>query len=92
LAAIAPNLLLGLPLIWGCATALDVLVVLFLQHRGFRYVEALVIALIALIAGRSRRALAGRPDAGWRGAGHPAHGDPAQPDMLYIAIGISARR
>ena len=43
-AAIALNLLFGLPLIWGvCLTALDVLVVLFLQHRGFRYVEALVV-------------------------------------------------
>src|SRR3984893_17928341 len=51
-AAIALYLLLGLPLIWGvCLTALDVLIVLFLQHRGFRYVEALVISLIALIAG-----------------------------------------
>src|ERR671926_18483 len=51
-AAIALNLLFGLPLIWGvCLTALDVLIVLFLQHRGFRYVEALVIALICLIAG-----------------------------------------
>src|SRR2546430_11954170 len=51
-AAIALNLLIGLPLIWGvCLTALDVLIVLFLQHRGFRYVEALVIALICLIAG-----------------------------------------
>src|SRR3954453_19215517 len=51
-AAIALNLLFGLPLIWGvCLTALDVLIVLFLQHRGFRYVEALVVALIALIAG-----------------------------------------
>ncbi len=51
-AAIALNLLFGLPLIWGvCLTALDVLVVLFLQHRGFRYVEALVISLIVLIAG-----------------------------------------
>src|SRR5712675_1425608 len=50
-AAIALNLLIGLPLIWGvCLTALDVLIVLFLQHRGFRYVEALVISLIALIA------------------------------------------
>src|SRR5438045_6986740 len=50
--AIALNLLFGLPLIWGVIlTALDVLVVLFLQHRGFRYVEALVIALIVLIAG-----------------------------------------
>src|SRR3984885_10852873 len=51
-AAIALNLLFGLPLIWGvCLTALDVLVGLFLQNRGFRYVEALVIALICLIAG-----------------------------------------
>src|SRR5881409_1951895 len=51
-AAIALNLLLGLPLIWGvCLTALDVLIVLFLQNRGFRYVEALVVGLIALIAG-----------------------------------------
>src|ERR1700736_1972225 len=51
-AAIALNLLFGLPLIWGVSlTALDVLIVLFLQHRGFRYVEALVIALICLIAG-----------------------------------------
>src|SRR5690349_23690037 len=51
-AAIALNLLFGLPLIWGvCLTALDVLVVLFLQHRGFRYVEALVVGLIMLIAG-----------------------------------------
>src|SRR5438876_9045976 len=50
--AIALNLLFGLPLIWGvCLTALDVLVILFLQHRGFRYVEALVITLIVLIAG-----------------------------------------
>src|SRR5215813_9601097 len=50
--AIALNLLVGLPLAWGvCLTALDVLVVLYLQHRGFRYVEALVLALIALIAG-----------------------------------------
>src|SRR4249919_3569143 len=51
-AAIALNLLFNLPLIWGVTlTALDVLIVLFLQHRGFRYVEALVVALIVLIAG-----------------------------------------
>src|SRR6185436_5151018 len=38
-AAIALNLLFGLPLIWGvCLTALDVLVVLYLQNKGFRYV------------------------------------------------------
>ena len=40
--AIALNLLFGLPLIWGVVlTSLDVLVVLYLQHHGFRYVEAL---------------------------------------------------
>src|SRR5213596_471925 len=49
--AIALNLLFGLPLIWGVTlTACDVLIVLFLQNQGFRYVEALVIALIFLIA------------------------------------------
>src|SRR3954451_18581829 len=38
-AAIALNLLFGLPLVWGvCLTALDVLVVLYLQSHGFRYV------------------------------------------------------
>src|SRR5438309_380883 len=50
-AAIALQLMFGLPLVWGvCLTALDVLVVLFLQHKGFRYVEALVIGLIVAIA------------------------------------------
>src|SRR6266853_1823899 len=51
-AAIALNLLFGLPLIWGVVlTSLDVLVVLYLQHHGFRYVEALVVGLILAIAG-----------------------------------------
>src|SRR6186713_3260952 len=40
--AIALNLLFGIPLIWGvCITALDVLLILYLQHKGFRYIEAL---------------------------------------------------
>src|SRR5437868_3078632 len=90
-AAIALNLLFGLPLIWGvCLTALDVLVVLFLQHRGFRYVEALVITLIVLIAGSFAVEL-------W--LSHPNPMDVAagfipraeivkNGDMLYIAIGI----
>src|SRR3989454_922950 len=50
--AIALNLLFAIPLPWGIAiTALDVLLVLFLQHKGFRLLEALVVALIATIAG-----------------------------------------
>src|ERR1700730_2690504 len=51
-AAIALNLLCHLPLLVGVIlTSLDVLIVLFLQHRGFRYVEALVVGLILAIAG-----------------------------------------
>src|SRR6266700_4274122 len=42
--AIALNLLFKLPLVWGvCLTALDVLAVMYLQNRGFRYIEALVV-------------------------------------------------
>src|SRR5207253_1295356 len=42
--AIALNLLFQIPLLWGvCLTALDVLIILFLQQRGFRFLEALVI-------------------------------------------------
>src|SRR6516225_7096562 len=49
--AIGLQLLFGIPLIWGCGiTALDVLAVLYLQNKGFRYIEALVATLIATIA------------------------------------------
>src|SRR3954463_2514679 len=49
--AIGLQLLFGIPLVWGCAiTALDVLVVLYLQNKGFRYIEALVVTLILTIA------------------------------------------
>ena len=50
--AIALQLLFGLPLILGvCATALDVCLILWLQNRGFRYIEALVMALLCVIGG-----------------------------------------
>src|SRR5881409_2871740 len=50
--AIGLQLLFGIPLVWGCViTCLDVLAVLYLQNKGFRYVEALVITLIATIGG-----------------------------------------
>jgi manganese transport protein len=49
-AGIALNLLFHIPLLLGCAvTGLDVLLVLALQGRGFRYIEALVIGLIAIM-------------------------------------------
>jgi len=48
--AIGLQLLFGIPLVWGCViTALDVLAVLYLQNKGFRYVEALVITLILTV-------------------------------------------
>src|SRR5207237_319152 len=48
--AIGLQLLFGIPLVWGCIiTASDVLLVLYLQTKGFRYVEAIVITLIATI-------------------------------------------
>ena len=48
--AVALQLLFGLPLLPGVLiTALDVLLVLALQGRGFRLIEALVITLIATI-------------------------------------------
>jgi len=50
--AIGLQLLFGIPLVWGCIiTACDVLIVLLLQHRGFRYIEALVITLIVTVGG-----------------------------------------
>jgi len=90
-AAIALNLLFGLPLIWGvCLTALDVLIVLFLQHRGFRYVEALVVALICLIAGSFAVELwLAKPDYAAVALGFiPRTAIVTNPSMLYIAIGI----
>src|ERR1044071_5687794 len=48
--AIALNLLFDIPLPLGVAlTALDVLVLLYLQHKGFRVLEALVVTLVATV-------------------------------------------
>jgi manganese transport protein len=49
--AIALQLLFHIPLMAGVLiTSLDVLLILLLEHRGFRYLEALVIVLIGTIA------------------------------------------
>jgi manganese transport protein len=48
--AIALNLLFKIPLLWGVVlTALDVFAVMYLQNKGFRYIEAFVVALIGMI-------------------------------------------
>src|SRR6188508_1551683 len=89
--AIALNLLFGLPMIWGvCITALDVLVVLYLQNKGFRYIEALVITLILTIGGCFfAEILFSQPDVvAVLGGLVPTLQIVQRPEMLYIAIGI----
>ncbi|HJT80138.1 MAG TPA: Nramp family divalent metal transporter [Chthoniobacterales bacterium] len=89
--AIALNLLFGIPLLAGvCITVLDVLIVLFLQNKGFRYIEALVIALIAVIGGCfAWELIASKPDMLGIAQGFiPSPRIVADPGMLYIAIGI----
>ncbi|WP_392530474.1 Nramp family divalent metal transporter [Nostoc sp. C117] len=89
--AIALQLLFGIPLVWGvCITALDVLVLLFLQHKGFRYTEALVIILVTTVGFCFiAEILFSRPDMGGILFGYLPKGEILQnPEMLYIAIGI----
>ena len=48
--AIGLNLLFGLPLIWGVSLAvLDTLIILYLQRKGMRYIEAFIFSLVVLI-------------------------------------------
>lgn len=90
--AIAFNLLFHIPLLWGvCLTAADVLIILFLQQKGFRYIEALVISLIGTIGVCfgleilfSRPSLLGIV----KGFFVPSTQIITDPGMLYIAIGI----
>jgi manganese transport protein len=89
--AIALNLLFGIPLLVGvCLTALDVLAILYLQHRGFRYLEALVVSLIGIIGGCYLvEILLVRPSAVEIAKGLiPSPQILTNHEMLYIAIGM----
>jgi manganese transport protein len=89
--AIALNLLFGIPLVWGvCLTALDVVLVLWLAHKGFRLLEIIVISLMAVIAGCfGLELLFSQPAvAGVLGGLVPSHEIVTDPAMLYVAIGI----
>lgn len=89
--AIALQLLFHIPLVWGCLiTALDVLAVLYLQHRGFRYLEAVVITLISTVAVCfGAELLFSRPSLLGIAAGFvPSPAIVTNPEMLYVAIGI----
>ena len=89
--AIALNLLFGIPLIGGvCLTALDVLAVLYLQNKGFRYLEAFVIALIGTIGVCFLiEIILSQPNAiAVFGGFAPRLEIVRNPSLLYIAIGI----
>ena len=89
--AVALQLLFHIPLLYGVIlTGADVLIVLALQGRGFRWIEALVITLIATIAGCfAYEIFFAQPL--WREAavGFVPHMEILRNrEMLYLAIGI----
>ncbi|MGL4311939.1 MAG: Nramp family divalent metal transporter [Paracoccaceae bacterium] len=89
--AIGLNLLFGIPLEIGIfITAADVFLILWLQNRGFRWVEAFVIALLGVIAACFLVQIA-MADPDWnaviRGFA-PSVEIATNPEMLYIALGI----
>ena len=89
--AIALQLLFGIPLVWGCViTALDVLAVLYLQTKGFRYIEALVITLIVTIGGCfAAEIFFSKPGfAGILLGFVPSAQIVTNQEMLYVSIGI----
>jgi manganese transport protein len=90
--AIALNLLFHIPLFYGVLiTGLDVLLILLLQRWGFRYIEALVIALIGtMVVLFAVQMFLSKPEY-WpvlRNLFIPSASIIVNPDMLYIAIGI----
>jgi manganese transport protein len=89
--AIALNLLFGIPLIWGVLlTAFDVMILLLLQNRGFRWLEAVVITLVLSIGVCFvAEIIFAQPEIGPILNGFiPSVQIIANPEMLYIAIGI----
>lgn len=89
--ALALNLLFHLPLVWGvCVTGLDVMIVLLLQGKGFRWLEAMVLGLVSTIAlCFAVEILLAKPDWGAVAQGYLPQLDLLQkPEKLYIAISI----
>jgi len=89
--AIALNLLFHLPLVIGILlTAFDVVVILFLQYKGFRIIESIVAGLILLIGGSfAYEMVLSNPSLPLFFANLlPKPEIVTNPDMLYIAIGI----
>jgi manganese transport protein len=89
--AIGLSLLFGIPLAIGVLiTAADVFLVLALQRLGFRWVEALIIAMLAVIAACFGIQIASA-DPDWAavlGGFIPTTAIATNPDMLFLALGI----
>jgi manganese transport protein len=89
--AIALQLLFGIPLLLGVMlTALDAFLILWLQNKGVRWLEAFIIAMIVLILVCFGVEIAlSAPEIGAVLAGYfPSPEIVGNPDMLYLAIGI----
>src|SRR6266702_3306319 len=89
--AIALKLLFGIPLVGGALiTALDAFLLLLLMNKGFRFLEAFVIALLIVIAVcfAIQIAAAAPPVAAMLRGFAPSTEIVTNPEMLYIAIGI----
>jgi manganese transport protein len=89
--AIALKLVFGIPLIGGALiTALDAFLVLMLMNKGFRFLEAFIVALLIVIAAcfLIQIVLAAPPVAAVLGGFVPSREIVSNPEMLYIAIGI----
>ena len=89
--AIALNLLFGIPLVLGVLlTVMDVLVILFFQYKGFRYIESIVAGLITVIFFCFAYEIAvSKPEiAAVIGGFVPTARIVTSHEMLYIAIGI----
>src|SRR6266540_2577471 len=89
--AIGLNRLFGIPLEIGVLlTALDVFLILYLQRMGFRYLEALIITLLGVIAACFAVQIAlANPEWGPLIRGFaPTTEIVRNPDMLYLAMGI----
>src|SRR3954468_552338 len=89
--AIALNLLFKIPLVYGvCITALDVLAVMYLQNKGFRYIEALVVTLILTIGSCFlAEIIFSKPSVvAVLGGFAPRFEIVTNPKMLFIAMGI----
>lgn len=89
--AIGLNLLFGIPLELGVLiTALDVFLILLLQNLGFRWIEALIVSLLAVITFCFAVQI-GMANPDWRAVivgFAPTTEIVTNPEMLYLALGI----